>query len=358
MLRTTAKVLQIGLAPPRPCLSFLFPSIAMSRRSTRLSAPFSPPVTSAYTVDVRAGPSFRTAQTRTDAEAIPDLEEWSTAQLQAEVKRYGFKVSRKRETLIEQLRAVYAALSRSAGAAIELPDPASDTLDAEEPPIAEGVVRKRAARKLMLPDASASSNATKSTSKIRVTGKGNGKGRQSDPFVLDASSDDSASSVEEAPTLQDDEVGDYTAQLEREAASATDGSPSLAQSSSSEDLPLSANVSPRKPRRSRSRSLSSDDIPLSTLTAVETEEANGSGEAVDPSPALAETMTRAIRSDADVWGRILRYEPISFDEITSIATAAGLSMATGKRKEELRTWLDRQCICFYSAELTGARSRH
>lgn len=68
-------------------------------------------------------------------------------------------------------------------------------------------------------------------------------------------------------------------------------------------------------------------------------------------------MTTAIRSNPALWHRILKYEPISFDEFVSIATQNGLSMAVGKSKEELRTWLDRQCICFYSNDLTGPRNR-
>ncbi|EST08333.2 Structure-specific endonuclease subunit Slx4 [Kalmanozyma brasiliensis GHG001] len=198
----------------------------------------------------------------------------------------------------------------------------------------------RAKRKLILPDSSIARE---------FAAEGKGKGRKSDPYVLDVSSDSDQPSSPVASGVQaSEEAGDYTLQLELEALSATDGS-----IPSSPDVPLSTTSSPLKPRRGRSRSLStSPDIPLATSLAEEEELA------VEPTPALATTMTTAIRSNPALWDRVLKYEPISFDEFVSVATQSGLSMAAGKSKEELRTWLDRQCICHYSNDLTGPRSRH
>lgn len=341
MFRTTFLTFRSGLktgcqlASPsyHNTLQHSYSPLRMSRRSSRISGQGSSPSPSipaptllahkSYSTDASssAGPS-----SNTNAAPSPYFEEWPTPALQAEVKRYGFKVSRKRSTLIDQLKAVYAALQRS-GTPFETPAPVEAPLpiDAVEAEMKDGA---RSKRQLILPPSA-------------VNGKGKGKGRKSDPFVLDASS-----------ASEEEQAGDYTAQLELEAASATSGSPSPSPSSR---LPLSASASPSK-RRDRSNSpstSSSEDIPLSSIHRQEEE-----GVPIDPTPPLAETMTRAIRADAGVWGRILRYEPISFDEVVSIATQNGLEMGTGKRKEELRTWLDRQCICFYSAELTGSRSRH
>ncbi|GAK67078.1 uncharacterized protein PAN0_016c5304 [Moesziomyces antarcticus] len=334
MIGALARTLQPALATwlhPTP-LRFLHLA-DMSRRSGRLSASSVPSASTSTSLSSRASSSKST---------VPYFEEWPTEALQAEVKRYGFKVSRKRATLIDQLKAVYAALEQF-DAAFE---PPQHPLPADGDAMQYGAPPREPARKrkLILP-----------TSAETGAGKGKGRGRKSDPFVLDASSDSAPSSQPESGLEQGgaDEPGDLTAQLEREALSATDGSTDSADS----DVPLSASNSPIKQRRRRSasaRSSSSEDVPLSRRQVEE----EGDGEVVDPSPVLAEIMTAAMRGSPAVWGRILRFEPISFDEVVSMATTHGLAMDTGKRKEELRTWLDRQCICFYSNDLTGTRARH
>lgn len=335
----------------------------MSRRSTRLSGQDIAPSSPSYSTNsATAGPSSIPAR-KVSNDEIPYFEEWTTPALQAEVKRYGFKVSRKRDTLIDQLKAVYEALHRSK-AAFEPPGTISDPVELMEVAVPVGAERVR--KKLILPTSGTMADGRTAS---KATGKGKGKGRKSDPFVLDVSSDSSLSSSEsvilaEAAPLEST-TGDLTAQLEREALSETDGE--LSSDSLASHLPLSSSVSPVKSsRRNRTKSpfspasSSSEDVPLAAQTSLfaEAGEEEEESPAVDPSPALAETMTAAIRANPAVWSRILRFEPISFDEGVSIATQAGLSMDTGKRKEELRTWLDRQCICFYSTELTGARSRH
>lgn len=341
--------------------TFLYPSASMSRRSSRLSgnldASFSSnPLTQRTTLSTEAGPSKLPSRCDTET-SLPYFEEWSTEDLQAEVKRYGFKVSRKRTTLIDQLKAVYEALHQS-NAKFELP---ATTLHSDnEVTPAETLKVPRMMRKLVLPDRAITAGAA------AVNGERKGKGRKSDPFVLDASSESDASgssrTIIEAATTEasagaEEEAGEFTVQLEAEALSATDGSLSPSPSLGSNASCLSATTSTSKPRRGRPRSRSpstssSSDIPLALAVSESTEMA------VEPTPALAETMTRAIRGNSAVWERILRYEPISFDELVSIATQNGLEMDTGKRKEELKTWLDRQCICFFSNDLTGPRSRH
>jgi hypothetical protein len=72
--------------------------------------------------------------------------------------------------------------------------------------------------------------------------------------------------------------------------------------------------------------------------------------------AVAKQLLEAVRSDADVYRRILHFEPISFDEISSLAKRANVQGL--RNKEMLRNWLDVQCICFYTAELTGQRQRY
>jgi hypothetical protein len=73
-------------------------------------------------------------------------------------------------------------------------------------------------------------------------------------------------------------------------------------------------------------------------------------------PSLSTQLYKAITSDKALYHRILLFEPVSFDEVSSTAKRAGV---TGlKNKEILRNWLDMQGICFYSAELSGPRHRH
>lgn len=333
----------------------------MFRRSGRLSGQDVVPFTS-YSTNATPGPSRKQNQRNSTTDlsngAVHDFEEWTLPRLQAEVKRYGFKVSRKRSTLIDQLKAVHDALQKSKAAFEIQAESLSDELDRSLLQSPQARTRKR----LILPTTNgAEDSEARMGSTPKTKGKGKGKGRKSDPYVLDVSSDSSSDSVMLAEDAVAGEAGDFTAQLEAEALSATDGE--LSSDSLASRLPLSASVSPSKRPRGRPRSKSpassssSQDVPLAAQGRVRIEEEE-EGEAVDPSPALSETMTTAIRGDPSVWGRILRYEPISFDEVISIATQNGLAMDTGKRKEELRTWLDRQCICFYSAELTGSRSRH
>lgn len=89
----------------------------------------------------------------------------------------------------------------------------------------------------------------------------------------------------------------------------------------------------------------------------ETEEASETEEAAPSAvpAALDASLRRAVMADAQLYRRILLYEPISFDEMSSVAQRAGIKV---RNRNELRSWLDAQSICFHSAELTGARSRH
>ncbi len=205
MIRALSRTIQPAQATwlhPTP-LRFLHLA-DMSRRSGRLSASSVPSTSSPSLVSTRASSSKAFVPT-------PYFEEWRTDALQAEVKRYGFKVSRKRATLIDQLKAVYAALERS-DAAFE---PPQHPLPADGDAVQDGTPPPEPARKrkLILPTYAESGAGGK--------GKGKGRGRKRDPFVLDASSDSAPSSQPEPSGEQGvaDEPGDLTAQLEREALS-------------------------------------------------------------------------------------------------------------------------------------------
>lgn len=76
----------------------------------------------------------------------------------------------------------------------------------------------------------------------------------------------------------------------------------------------------------------------------------------DIAPSLSNQLYKAITSNKALYHRILLFEPVSFDEVSSTAKRAGVVGL--KSKETLRNWLDMQGICFYSAELTGQRQRY
>lgn len=93
---------------------------------------------------------------------------------------------------------------------------------------------------------------------------------------------------------------------------------------------------------------------IDSIDAV-AEEANSSSPN-DIEVSLSNQLYKAITMDKALYHRILLFEPVSFDEVSSTAKRAGV---TGLRsKEVLRNWLDMQGICFYSAELTGQRQRY
>ncbi|PWO00264.1 hypothetical protein FA09DRAFT_328369 [Tilletiopsis washingtonensis] len=141
-----------------------------------------------------------------------------------------------------------------------------------------------------------------------------------------------------------DEPGDVTMQLAREADTDAEREPS------SDEVPLAQSV--RRRRRRRSASMDDD-------AAVDDDTSSGADEPAEAAPGavertLDEALQRAVRGDAQLRRRILQLEPVAFDEVLSVATRAGVRF---KKKDSVRDWLDAG-ICFYSAELTGARSRH
>ncbi|PWY99333.1 hypothetical protein BCV70DRAFT_217704 [Testicularia cyperi] len=325
-----------------------------STRSSTKAAGSRDPVVASDTVASNVSPS------------LSDLEEWSLESLQKEVTKYGFKTSRRKATLIEQLRAVYSALAEQGipfDAAPELNDEAQQKAQNAS---ASGSNTDKGKARLVIPTSLATAEKSKISGACLKSASAKGKGRQSDPFVLSSSqssSDSTASAVgwnardaqpaesnvlgldsirqDEAEDMER-EPGDLTLQLEAEAGSSTSGRSGL---SSADSLHSDG---------------SDSDVPLATLGAISSVDAPSESMWLSEASfeQLSEAMTRAIKQDQSLWLRILRYEPISFDELVSLATQIGLSMDTARRKDLLRLWLDRQCICFYTAELTGTRSRH
>ncbi|KAL7424442.1 hypothetical protein Q5752_000125 [Cryptotrichosporon argae] len=136
---------------------------------------------------------------------------------------------------------------------------------------------------------------------------------------------------------------------------------------------------------------SSDDVPLARVRTAKTagavegakavdldQDENGEDEDATPRPkskarakktkaASANTDATAVvpldtrfyelvMGDAELWLRVLRYEPISFDELVSKAIAAGIADRGWKLR--LRRYLDLQSVTYYTEEPTGQRRRH
>ncbi|EPQ27256.1 uncharacterized protein PFL1_06889 [Pseudozyma flocculosa PF-1] len=281
--------------------------------------------------------------------SLRDLSQWSIAELQRETKRYGFKPSKSRPVLLEQLRAVYMALGtdqEGGGDVGFVPPDIHDSFADEE------------VQRVEQDDGVAALATGKSK------GKAKAKGRKSDPIDLSDLESPPArrrrlvdsciggrgllNAVEEQGGQEVEEEGDLTRQLRLEAAST-------------------------------SSSVSSDDVPLSTLFPIpstsspsssplkrdaKTKPKSKSSKAAAATTASGQSLpyhefAACIRSDEQLYDRILRYEPIPLDEVVSILAKSAIHIDTGRKKELLKVWLDRQSICFYSEELTGRRrARH
>ncbi|PWN37335.1 uncharacterized protein FA14DRAFT_159433 [Meira miltonrushii] len=106
----------------------------------------------------------------------------------------------------------------------------------------------------------------------------------------------------------------------------------------------------------------SDDEPLARQATTKKAAAlgnipkgNGAFEANVPA-VISQQLHDALMSDENLYRRILLFEPVPFEEVSALAKKAGVQGL--RSKEILRNWLDVQCICFYSGELTGQRHRY
>ena len=212
----------------------------------------------------------------------------SLEELRKEVSKYGFRPSKSRKVMIEQLKNVYQAI-RDAKTRKEVEVGETSSLFSSSPP----------SSMLILPP--------------------------------------------ETPTISRDAPGmsekvgsqpvERLAYSSEEDAEVTEGSNSAQSEDESDDEPL-ANRSLRDVVRSSTANVAFGSVPAE----------------------VSQQLHDAIISDEDLYRRILLFEPISFDEVNSLAKKAGIQGL--RSKETLRNWLDVQCICFYSTELTGQRQRY
>ncbi|WWD00321.1 hypothetical protein V866_007232 [Kwoniella sp. B9012] len=73
---------------------------------------------------------------------------------------------------------------------------------------------------------------------------------------------------------------------------------------------------------------------------------------------LSKMFYKLIMDDQELYLRILRYEPISFDELISKSIASGIDKEKRGWKKDLKRYLDLQSISFFTEDPTGQRRRH
>ncbi|WRT65014.1 uncharacterized protein IL334_001955 [Kwoniella shivajii] len=72
---------------------------------------------------------------------------------------------------------------------------------------------------------------------------------------------------------------------------------------------------------------------------------------------LSKRFYDMIMNDQELWLRILRYEPISFDELVSKSIASGIDKESRSWKKDLKKYLDLQSISFFTEDPTGGQRR-
>lgn len=103
-------------------------------------------------------------------------------------------------------------------------------------------------------------------------------------------------------------------------------------------------------QRSRRHSSASRTSPRNALADSDTDERDEAHEA-----RLFATFNDMLVTDTEVYSRLLRYEPLPWDELVSMGNAR-TDLPRGWRPY-LRRFLDRQCITFYTSDPTAPRAR-
>ncbi|KAK4684036.1 hypothetical protein P7C73_g6168, partial [Tremellales sp. Uapishka_1] len=101
-------------------------------------------------------------------------------------------------------------------------------------------------------------------------------------------------------------------------------------------------------------SSSSEDIPLSAKKATKAKTKGKEKEVVKID--LMKEFYDMVVLDEALYIRILRYEPISFDELVSRALARGIEERGWKLR--LKSFLDQKSITYFTEDPTGQRKRH
>ncbi|PWN44617.1 hypothetical protein IE81DRAFT_12590 [Ceraceosorus guamensis] len=266
--------------------------------------------------------------TNTDASGeMPKYVSWSLEALQTECKKYGFKAGRDKDVLVEHLIACWRVLNHSA--------------PSKNASVSSPLTERQAHQALPLPSSSAG-DTTATTSQWSL-GVANGEEAEAGDLTVQLTNEAAASS-------QQIDVIDSSSDTEASASSAEDS-----------EAPLALGLNRRASGSRFRRQVEARAMGQTTRGGQNDEEGEDSDEGepenapVDVSASLSAQLVQAVRADAQLYRRILLLEPISFDEVASVALKAHIRL---KNKDVLRDWLDMQGICFYTGELTGTRSRY
>lgn len=273
---------------------------------------------------------------RFDKDKLADM---GISRLQKEVSKYGFRPSKSRKVMVEQLQNVYKAI-RDTQRGKDAGNGDTSSLLSSSPP----------SSLLLLPP------ETPTISRNVCRNQFTDRQQMNEVVTIQSDSDNSGllsdGGLNRVPNDHQVAIGDLTMAMMRELEDQSNGDTREGLSSSDKDL---INDS----EQSDSESSDEDDevLPNQSLRGVIRTSTANQATALGTVPAeVAQQLHDAIMSDEDLYRRILLFEPISFDEVNSLAKKAGVQGL--RSKEILRNWLDVQCICFYSAELTGQRQRY
>ncbi|CEH14341.1 Structure-specific endonuclease subunit Slx4 [Ceraceosorus bombacis] len=264
-----------------------------------------------------------------DTEATASSAEDSEAPLALglKCKKYGFKAGRDKDVLVEHLIACWRVLNHSSSS--------------KEASVSSPLTERWAHQAPPLPSSSAGDTTT--TTSQWSLGVANGEEAEAGDLTVQLTNEAVASS-------QQTDVLDSSSDTEATASSAEDS-----------EAPLALGLN-RRASGSRFRTqVEARAVGQTTRGGQNDEEGEDSDEGepesapVDVSASLSAQLVQAVRADAQLYRRILLLEPISFDEVASVALKAHIRL---KNKDVLRDWLDMQGICFYTGELTGTRSRY
>lgn len=201
------------------------------------------------------------------------------------------------------------------------------------------------------------------------------------PLDQDQDDSDSDSDLEMNLLLRnqgdDEEMGDETLRLLREARDDEEGGSDVGDltfqllKEAEEDGLFFPDSNPSKNKgknqsSSTSKNLKSKPKPKSSAASVEDEEEDPEDEDDEEEEeestsnsnlpfSVSSHLQQSILKDAQLYKRILMFEPIALDEIMSVARKNGVKV---KDRIQVRSWLDQHGITNYGEELTGKRSRH
>lgn len=249
--------------------------------------------------------SVGTCATQQPRSTVPDYALWRVVDLKAECRRLGLVTSRSKQELIELLRQQHEPR-------VDGMRTANNAIATESAVITSGGESDADDSDASVTYVGTSLPASAATSKSRA------RGRKSIEAL-----DDSFTQLSLTPSAERADVSPRR----RKAAEKSAVRP-----------PSDDSASPKRTRRKSTASPESDE-PARNVTVAELWSAEANP--------LDAPLCAAIEADADLHRRILLMEPVSLEEMLSVAAKANcLSGFSTRDRPQISTWLDTQGICY------------